>query len=163
MTTDTLINNALAYCEHNGRQLIRKPVLGYGTDGTVWQTKEGTAVKAFELRKNYVNAVRSYRRLSERKLSEICGLSVPFFEGCDGTHMCIEMSIVQPPYLLDFGKVYIDRPPPYARGPMPGWHAQLREDFGENIQEVYRVISYLKSIGIYYVDPKPANIDFGNQ
>jgi len=76
--------------------------------------------------------------------------------------MVLEISIVQPPYLLDFGKVYIDSPPPYHSDKvlMNNWLAECRELFGGNWPVVQSLLYDLRNLGIYYVDPKPANICF---
>ena len=70
------------------------------------------------------------------------------------------MTIVQPPYVLDFAKVYIDRPPPYDAEILESTHAKWREDFGNDYNRMLAILSKLKSFGIHYVDPKPANIRF---
>ena len=77
--------------------------------------------------------------------------------------LAIEMEIVRPPFLLDFGKVYLDRPPPYADDTqlMATAHAAGKELIGKRWSQVLRVLAALQRFGIYYVDPKPANIDFG--
>jgi hypothetical protein len=70
----------------------------------------------------------------------------------------IEMSIVVPPYLIDFGKVYIDK----RSDPM--WRRQFelegRERFDERWPEVRRLLRLLELHGINYLDPKPGNISF---
>jgi hypothetical protein len=108
-----LIENSEAYCESKGIQLIREPLLGAGTDGTVWQTQEGTAVKAFERGKNYFLELECYRRFQDQGVNQILGFAVPELEGYSDSLMVVEMTIVEAPYLLDFGKVYLDAPPEY--------------------------------------------------
>jgi len=75
------------------------------------------------------------------------------------------MTIVQPPCVLDFGKVYFDQPPEYkfVAQCVNNTFEEMRENFGENVKKVLQIISYLETnLGIYYVDPKPKNIDFGD-
>jgi hypothetical protein len=74
------------------------------------------------------------------------------------------MSIVQPPYLLDFGKVYFDAPPTnvYDNAQLKTAEAEARANFGSNWPTVSRLLYALQeTVGIWYVDPKPANIDCG--
>ena len=74
------------------------------------------------------------------------------------------MTIVSPPFLLDFGKVYLDSPPPYWDNSeiMSNWHVEGRENFGERWSKVLSLIGWLQKYGIWYVDPKPGNIMFGD-
>jgi hypothetical protein len=97
-----LIENSEAYCESKGIQLIRKPLLGAGTDGTVWQTWEGTAVKAFEREKNYTLELECYRRFQAQGVNQILGFAVPELEGYSDSLMIVEMTIVEAPYSSRF-------------------------------------------------------------
>jgi len=158
-----LLTNAKEYCKCNHKEIILEPILGAGTDGTVWQSQQGTAIKALGRTKNFLDELKCYRRLREKKVTEILGFAVPELEGHSNSLQVIEISIVQPPYLIDFGKVYIDRPPPYLGDPiaMSNWHTEGRDNFGGDWNKVQSVLGYLKNnFGIWYVDPKPANIHF---
>jgi hypothetical protein len=154
---------AQEYANNNGFRISGQPVFGHGTDGSVWESSRNTAVKAFYIRKNYENEYECYRRLGAAGVTQIAGLAVPIMLGFDRAIMVIEMTIVQPPYLLDFGKVYLDNDiPPYFDDPvrMADWHADVQELFEDRASEVYAVLARLKDYGITYVDPKPANIRF---
>ena len=74
------------------------------------------------------------------------------------------MTLVRPPFLLDFGKVYIDHPPPYWGDTqlMANFHAEGRENFQSRWPVVLRALSILRGHGIYYVDPRPGNVTFGD-
>ncbi|MGH7136913.1 MAG: hypothetical protein ACREHD_14330, partial [Pirellulales bacterium] len=73
----------------------------------------------------------------------------------------IEMTLVHPPYLLDFGKAYIDEPAPYTQEQLEEWYRQWRQFFPQaDIPRVHKVLRILKGLGIDYVDPKPWNIRF---
>ncbi len=139
--------------------------LGYGSDGVVWKTSRGTALKVHHIEKTYRVELASYRRLRDAKVINICGLSVPELIDSDDSFHAIEMTLVRPPYLLDFGKVYIDQPPPYwgdeqlMENALVGW----LEVFGPNWPTVQLALSVLRSHGIYNVDPRPSNINFGDE
>lgn len=154
--------SAAKYCKLTGSSLIPNPALGHGTDGSVWRTSNKTAVKAFYRAKNFQDELECYQRLKIAEITQIRELAVPTLEGSSCDLLVIEMSIVQRPYLLDFGKVYIDRPPPYRNDSqlMQNWHAEMRELFEEKVSDVFIVLYRLEKLGIYYVDPKPANIRF---
>lgn len=160
--TDELFARASDYCKLTQSSIVANPALGHGTDGSVWRTTKATAVKAFIYEKNYRDELECYRRLKKNNISDIIGLAVPEFEDSHDHLMIIEMSIVQKPYLLDFGKVYIDRSPPYYNDKqlIANWHAEVRDLFEEQAPKVHSVLYRLRKLGIYYVDPKPANIRF---
>ena len=76
--------------------------------------------------------------------------------------MIIEMEVVSPPFILDFGKVWLDRRPDYPEDSWAERERQGEEDFGARWQDVKAVLSVLESYGIYYVDPNLGNINFGD-
>lgn len=133
--------------------------LGYGNDGEVWKT-ERVAVKACSRRWNYTQERDCYQRLSDKGVTQLCGLNIPNFENCDDALMVIQMGIVKPPYLLDFGKVYLDTPPDYPEGHELEFEEKLHGMFGDDVPAVKKVLRQLRMLGIYYVDPNPGNIKF---
>ncbi len=155
-----LLTRAKSYCHDKQIELIVEPVLGVGTDGAVWQTRASTAVKACERRKNYCLELECYRRFRQESITQLLGFSVPELQDHSDSLMVIEMSIVQPPYLLDFGKVYLDDPPEYFKDNriMTSWLAECRDLFDEDWPEIQQLLFKMQKFGIYYVDPKPANI-----
>ena len=160
--TDVLFKRASEYCKVAKSKIVSNPALGHGTDGSVWRTTNGTAVKAFIYEKNYRDELECYLRLKKNKITDIIGLAVPEYEDSQDDLMIVEMSIVQKPYLLDFGKVYIDRMPPYYNDKqlIANWHAEVRDLFEDDAPKVHLALFKLSQLGIYYVDPKPANIRF---
>ena len=155
---------AQAYADSKGISLRRKYPLGYGTDGTVWRTSRRSAVKVFEYEKNYRVELGCYRRLKSTGIDTLCGLAIPGLVDCDDRLWVLEMKIVQPPFLLDFGKAYLDASPPYWSDSdiMADWHAEGEENFGERWRDVLSALGMLRKYGIYYVDPKPGNIMFAD-
>ena len=144
--------------------LTREDPFGYGIDGTVWRTSRHSVVKVFEHEKNYRDELECYRRLGAAAINYISGFAVPELIGCHSSLMVIEMTIVSPPFLLDFGKVYLDSPPPYWNDEeiMAHWHADGKENFGKRWGKVLSLIGALQKYGIWYVDPKPGNIMFAD-
>ena len=157
-----LLYNALSYCNANSTELIIDPIIGAGEDGSVWSSEYGSAIKAFERDENYEKELECYQRLDRANISEINGLAVPRLIGFDDEKRIVEMTIVQEPYILDFGKVYLDQPPPYANDPhIIEWHeAKILRDFGPNATQVFMVLHHLRTMGIYYADPHCRNICF---
>jgi hypothetical protein len=132
--------------------------LGFGTDGGVWSTDRSTAIKVFSRAKNYATELESYRRLKEAGITNLVGFAVPELFGCDDELLVIEMSLVKPPFVLDFGKVYLDRPPDFSSEVMNDWHTAQKELWGEFWPTVRSVLGRLQALGIYHIDPKPGNI-----
>jgi len=75
----------------------------------------------------------------------------------------IEMSTVQPPYLLDFGHATLDVPPDFP----VDWKILVQQRIEENFEneeqaEIASMVvgQLVRKYRIYYLDPKPANICF---
>ena len=160
-----LLARADQYAHSKGISIVRKDMLGYGSDGNVWRSSAKSAIKALNRPESYVVELECYRRLKTADVREICGFNVPILEGWDDTLLVIEMTIVQPPYLLDFGKVYLDNPPTYLYDEqmIANATAEWRERFGRRWTKVNSAVGMLKKYGIYYFDPRPGNICFGDE
>jgi len=166
MTDDAvLFERASLYAESRKIRIESKDRLGHGSDGSVWKSSVLSAVKALYAPKNYANELESYKRLKAAGILKLCGFFVPELVGFNDELMVIEMSIVEPPYLLDFGKVYIDHPPPYHNDEqlMANAQAEWQEWFGKHWTRVAGVLQTLQTYGIYYVDPRPSNICTGEE
>lgn len=163
MDDEDLFRRAKEYAKYKGIRLAPEQRFAWGSDGTIWKTSAGSALKILERPKNYRDELTAYQRLHAASVDEINGFSIPRLLGSNDALLAIEMSIVQRPYLLDFGKIYLDEPPPYWTDPqlMQNAHAEWRELFGKRWPVVWAVLGVLRQkFGIYYVDPKPGNILF---
>lgn len=156
MNSTDVKERAAQYAKKKSLQL--SDILGFGIDGTVWRTTK-TAVKVFERDINYFCESGCYQRLQEFGVSQIEGLEVPQLVDCDDELNALEMTIVRPPYLLDFGKAWLDRPPNYSREDKAMWESQHREWWGDDWPRVALILWILsEKYGIYYNDPKPGNL-----
>jgi hypothetical protein len=72
------------------------------------------------------------------------------------------MRLVTPPYLIDFGKAYLDSAPEFPVETMEEWEQEGIDNFGARWTDVLAVLWALKQLGIYYYDAKPGNINFGD-
>lgn len=119
--------------------------------GAVWETPEKSAVKRFYKVKQFEVERDAYIRLKSRRKRTIGIFKVPELLAYNDDLMVVEMTIVEPPYLLDFGKTYIDEKPPYAAEEeiMREYRKKLSELFGERLPAVRRALAELESIGIY--------------
>lgn len=149
------------YAKQHQLKFNVKGKLGEGTDGTVWATSNNSVIKVIEREKTFLTEFGCYQRLMERRVRDVDGLAVPRLIECSRKLQIIEMTLVQPPFLLDFGKAYIDEPAPYTPEQLDEWRRQWRQFFPKSdIPRVHKVLRILKGYGIDYVDPKPWNIRF---
>ena len=70
------------------------------------------------------------------------------------------MGVVSPPFLLDFGKAYIDIRPPFEDNILSDARRDQEEWFGDKLPLVESAMFQLELIGIYYSDIRPGNIMF---
>ena len=78
--------------------------------------------------------------------------------------MVVEMDLMRhPPYIIDFAKVMIDRPPDFSPETLRDIEEQGRELFEQNWPTVKLLMAALESYQIYYLDPKPYNIVFPDE
>ncbi len=134
--------------------------LGGGNDGTVWQTDRKTALKCFQYQKNYRMELGAYQRLRMHRVTKIRELAVPRLIDADDDRLVVEMTIVTPPCLIDFGKSYLDSEPDHSPEVWADYHREQREIWEERNAEVQAVLRKLQQYGIYYRDAKPKNIMF---
>ena len=135
--------------------------IGFGQDGTVWKSSRGTAIKAIERPQNYENERDAYQRLAQQQIDRIGPFDVPTLIAFDDELMVVEIGIVSPPYLLDFGKAYVDRPSPYTAQQIADSMDESRQLFdAKDWPAIEQAVLDLKLIGIIYLDIKPANVRF---
>jgi hypothetical protein len=144
------------YCKMKGRAILQ--MLGGGTDGTVWETTNKTAIKILIKAETYANELEWYRRLLRYNITEIQGFVVPSLVDYNNELLAIEIHVVQPPRILDFGKVKLDAPWDYSAQTLADWREAQQELWGDYWPTIKRILWKLESLGIYYSDPNPYNI-----
>jgi len=73
----------------------------------------------------------------------------------------IEMSVVKPPFILDFGGAYLDSPPPHDPETLKRSMIERKEKFGDQFEMVNHILAELeRRYGIYLSDVHPGNIRF---
>ncbi|HEY4329242.1 MAG TPA: hypothetical protein VGN88_05865 [Phycisphaerae bacterium] len=147
-----------AYAINHALHLESK--LGYGKDGTVFLSSAHTAVKVFVSQIPFDRELACYLRLHELEIDEIAGLAVPKMIEFDDTLLVIEMSIVRPPYILDFASAHLDYPPDFPQDVLDIWEQDRLEEFGSNWSRVKIILQIFESHGIYLTDIHPRNIAF---
>ena len=156
-------DRAIQYAAERNLVLDFDDQLGFGNDGIVWPTNEDSAVKVYERWDNYNRELGCYQRLSDLSVDQVGDFKVPLLIDFDDDLLIVEMAVVYPPFLLDFGKAYLDRAPDYPPEAIADWEAERREIFGDRWPQVQEALSWLRSYGIYYYDAKVGNITFGDE
>lgn len=136
--------------------------LGNGVDGVVYGTKSGTAIKGFRFRESYVRERNAYQRLLERGVTHVDPFDIPVLINVDDELAVLEMTIVSPPFILDFSGAYIDRRPPFDDEALLEWYSEKEEMFGARWEIVDSALSKLKRHGVYLSDIHPRNVMFGD-
>lgn len=148
-----------SFCTQHGISPIRS--LGSGREGAVYETTRPSAVKVHSEHGGYVRERDAYLRLQELSIKHIRGLRIPTLFTFDDEHRILEMSIVQPPFLLDFGSAWLDQPPDFPEEAIHLWHEEIRDRFEDRFPDVMAVWHALvSSAGIYLQDVSPSNIKF---
>jgi hypothetical protein len=145
-----------AYAHDSQTSLGRK--VGFGASGTVFETLRNSAIKAHDTEASYERERNAYLRLRRRGVREICGCRVPTLIDCHDVLLVIEMTIVMPPYLLDFGAAYVDQRPDYSPETVAEAEEETAERFGDDWPAVQRIRATLAGMGIFYYDAHPGNI-----
>ena len=145
--------------EHNLKATAN---LGNGQDGDVWKTDDNTAVKRSKRKSNHDNERRCYLRFEQLGIQEIDGFNIPELVRYDDDLLIVEMTTVSAPYIVDFGKTYIDRPPDFTPEVWSDWEDMYQEIWEDRWPIVRSAMESLKSVGIYYMDPHGNNVSFGD-
>lgn len=147
------------YARRHALKFNLKEQVGAGSDGDVWATTRNSVIKVFARERAYLTELRCYQRLAARKVKEIDGLEIPELLGFADDLWIIEMSFVNPPFLLDFGKAYLDEPSPYTPEQLMEWRRSWGQFFPRtDLPRVHKILRLLAALGIEYMDPRPWNI-----
>ena len=116
-----LEKQAQTYCEERGYSIDSR--LGVGTQGSVYVANipsqssdriDQVAIKFHDREIAYNRELGVFLRLRDLQIEEIRGHMVPLLIDYDDELLAIEMTIVSPPFCLDFGGAYLDRKPDYT-------------------------------------------------
>jgi hypothetical protein len=119
---DSLVLRANRYIERRGRTIRHE--LGFGIDGIVFSPTCQSAIKVLRYEPLYVRERDVYLRLQESCVTNIKGFDVPYMTDYDDELWVVEMSIVSPPFVLDFAGAYLDRAPDFPDEIMEDWRAE---------------------------------------
>lgn len=155
---DAIVNRAEQYISARALQLAQR--IGTGNDGWVWMTSRRTALKINRQAARYHRELAVYRTL--KGVKRIAGHNVPKLIDFDDALLAIEMTVVEPPFVLDFASAYpIAEAPEFPPEVMQEWLAEKQEQFGEDWARAAVVIVALeRDYGLRLTDIHPGNIRF---
>ena len=153
---------ASAYCRERCSVPDFGNLLGMGQEGSVWPTDNETAIKVFDRERNFNSEASCYEILRDNQVYEIDGFTIPHLIDSDSDLLVVEMTIVAPPFILDFGKAYINHRPDFSELVMEYYEQERAEMFEGNWDLVDSAVSSLEQFGIFYWDARPGNIDCRN-
>jgi len=150
----------LAYL--SGERQIEERRLGSGTDGEVYIVNGPSAVKVHYDRHRFLNELHAYQVLSRIGLEHIGEFRIPVFRQYDDQLLIIEMSVVKPPYLIDFGKATIGKGQDWSDEHMAYWWEQVEDKFENDFAVASQIFEQLvRRTNIYQWDLNPSNLNFG--
>lgn len=114
----------------------------------------------FKFNEQYTRERDVYLRLFENDVHSILRFFVPQLLSFDDSLMVIEMSIVAPPFVLDFAGARLDSPPDYPSDVLEEWEREKEEQFEDDWPIVRSVMAEFECYGIYLSDLHPGNIRF---
>lgn len=161
---EDLVSLAQRYALTRNIELCER--LGFGVHGTVFAVKDNTnpgffAVKFHLEQHPFGRECRVYQRLSETRTTRILGFNVPRLLESNDEFRTIEMTIVRPPFVLDFADARLDESAvDFSEEVLAQWEEDRAEIFGESWAEVKSILAELEVLGIYLSDINPRNISF---
>ncbi len=141
------------------RTLAIESRLGFGQDGYVYSTSNKTAIKCLRSEELYRREVAVYRHLQDRKVKIVKEFHVPELIDYDDGLLVIEMTIVTPPYVLDFASAFL-RPcmDHYSQEDMDEWRKEKQEQFEDDWPKVRLLMAAFEGLGVYLSDIHPRNV-----
>ena len=155
--SDSIQERAELFARQNDCELI-SPIFGWGMDGTVFRTNRQSALKILKWQSLYARERDAYLRLKEHGIDRICECNVPTLLSFDDDLWAVEMTIVSPPYIIDFAGAFVDEKPEYPPEVLEAWLVEKREQFEGNWAQVRRIVYAFEQLGIYLSDVNPNNI-----
>ena len=145
----------------DARGLTLGGLLGEGKDGAVYRTTRPSAAKLHVNGEVYRRERDAYFRLGDVEMDEVAGLNIPKLIDQDNDLFVLEMTVVSPPFLLDFASAYLDDPPDWPEDVMEDWHGQLRDRFDDRYDDVLAVLAELEgAAGVHLFDVHADNLKF---
>jgi hypothetical protein len=163
MDDENLVEAAREYAWRHGVEV--REILGFGIHGIVYvvESKTDPGRRALKLHRDpdaYMREKAVYERLREKRVDTILGFDIPVPLRFDDEFMAIEMTIVMPPFVLDFASASLDFPMEFSEEIWTDWESRKQEQFGSDWGTVLAILGELRRHGIHMLDPSPSNIRF---
>ena len=163
MDEEELFERAEAFAGANGCTIGER--LGFGIHGIVVVLKSeskaaATALKILASTDPYTRERDAYRRLKDAGIAKVQGFHVPQLLQWDDELLGIEMTVVTPPFVLDFAGAYLDFPLKFPAEAWEEWTHKNEEQFGEDWSAAQAILAALEELGIHMLDPSPSNLRF---
>jgi hypothetical protein len=160
---EDIVEKAEAYLLQRGCHLAWR--LGFGIHGIVFAIEGNAhpgvaALKIHHSEEPYRREKEVYERLKEAGIFEIRAFRVPQLIAFDDELLALEMTVVKPPFVLDFAGAYLDFAPEFSDEIWQDWTRKNEEQFGANWPTAQIILDDLKDLGILMHDPSPSNIRF---
>jgi hypothetical protein len=161
---EDIVEKAETYVARRNSRLTGR--LGFGIHGIVF-VMEGNAypgpaaLKIHHSEEPYRREKEAYGRLNEAGILEIrATFRVPQLIACDDDLLALEMTVVKPPFVLDFAGAYLDSAPEFSDEIWREWVRKNEEQFGSDWAMARVILDELEDLGIHMHDPSPGNIRF---
>jgi hypothetical protein len=135
-------------------------MLGWGTQGIVFETPQGSVVKGLLREREFIRERNVYMRLRAHDATELCGFSIPKLIDFDNELLVIEMGFVSAPCVIDFASAELDSKTEFPDEMIGPWQEKEAEAFGDRISEARRIAYSFEKFGIFLSDLNPGNIRF---
>ncbi len=141
------------------RSLAIESQLGFGQDGFVYGTSNKTAIKCLHSLELYRRELAVYLHLQERNVKKIHDFHVPQLIDYDDMLLVIEMTVVTPPYVLDFAGAFL-RPclDHFSQEDLDEWRKEKEEQFEDDWPRVKLMMAAFEGLGVYLSDIHPRNV-----
>lgn len=144
------------------RRLVVTDRLGFGWDGIVYATSKPSVVKALKHEELYRRELAVYRHLTDRGVIKVDSFAIPRLIDSDDDALVIEMTFVNPPFVLDFTAAGIGRHVTnWSEAELANIRSEAAEKFGDRWPEVVRLVGrFERELDLFLADLHPGNIAF---
>jgi len=144
------------YAKKN-RMTIEKQI-GGGFDGVVLGTSQRTAIKSLNSYGLYRNERDVYLHLQKKQVNNVHGFEIPRLIAFDDDLFVIEMTLVSPPFLLDFAGASLVGRTRFEPEIWEEWQTEKKEQFETEWPRVKTMLYALEGLGVYMNDVHPGNV-----
>ena len=136
-------------------------VVGGGKDGSVYKSSGRSAVKLVSNAEVYRKELAAYQLLRERRVEAVNQFEVPRLVSFHDDLQAIEMTLVKPPYIVDFASAILDEDWREDDQLQEQLHERVFELFDDRAADVLAALERLATLhGVHLLDAHPANITF---